>query len=279
MNLFHGPAQRLDRGRNLGHRADDGDARGDAGALQMVRDLIAHHVGLLQNLGRERIGPARGGFVDDDRQRRLDGVGEIADMGARALDDFPVGVDQRVGLARQRRDLDGKFTLQPLGAAGADVGDRFRDAFQRRQAEADLEDRGQQQHDRQREKGAAEIVIEAASLVEDLAGVAGDADQELAVGAEIDRPLHHAQVLPLGAVDIAEADAGRGEFGAVLLELRQLLVPQRARGARFRLFGVGAGDLPVPAGQRQFEQRLAERLERWSGGSSGVATSAIRVRR
>ena len=33
--------------------------RGDAGALQMMRDLVAHHVGLLQHLARERIG-ARG---------------------------------------------------------------------------------------------------------------------------------------------------------------------------------------------------------------------------
>ena len=182
-------------------------------------------------------------------------------MGARALDDLPVGVDQRVGLARQRRDLDRKLALQPFGAAGADVGDRVRDALQRRQAEADLEDRGQQQHDAERGEGAAEIIVEAAGLLENLAGVAGDHDQELAVGAEIDRPLDHAQGLPFGAVDIAEADAGRGQLGALLLELRQLLVPQRARRARLRLLGVGAGDLPVPAGQRQLEQRLAERLE------------------
>src|SRR4029077_14079490 len=99
-----------------------------------------------------------------------------------------------------------------------------------------------------------------AGLTEALAAVAGDADQEFAVGAEIDRTLHHPQILPLGAVDIAEADAGRGQFGAMLLELRQLLVPQRARRPRFALLGVGADDLPVPAGQRQFEQRLAERL-------------------
>ena len=124
-------------------------ARGDARALQMMRHLVAHHVGLLQHLGREGIGGMRGGLVDDHRQRRLDGMGEIADMGTRALDDFAVGVDQRVGLARQRRDLDRKFALQPLGAAGADIGDRVRNAFQGRKAEADLEDRGQQQHDRQ----------------------------------------------------------------------------------------------------------------------------------
>ena len=123
-------------------------ARGDPRALQMMRDLVAHHIGLLQNLARERIGGVRGGLVDDDRQRRLDGVGEIADMGARALDDFAVGVDQRIGLARQRRDLDRKFAFEPFGAAGADIGDRFRNALQRRKPEADLEDRGQQQHDR-----------------------------------------------------------------------------------------------------------------------------------
>ena len=80
-------------------------------------------------------------------ERRLDGMREIADMGARALDDLPVGVDQRVGLARQRRDLDRKFALQPFGAAGADIGDSFRNALQRRETKTHLEDRGQQQHD------------------------------------------------------------------------------------------------------------------------------------
>ena len=67
-------------------------------------------------------------------------------MGTRALDDLAVGVDQRVGLARQGCDLDREFALQPLGAAGADVGDGIGDALERREAEADLEDRGQHQH-------------------------------------------------------------------------------------------------------------------------------------
>ncbi len=176
----------------------------------MVRDLVAHHIGLLQNFCGERIGDMRGGFVDNDRQRRLDGVGEIADMGAGAFDDFAVGVDQRVGLARQRRDLDGKLALEPLGAAGADIGDRFRNALQRRKPEADLEDRGQQQHDSKRGKGAAEVIIEAARLVENLGGIAGHADQKFSLAAEIDRPFHHPQALPLGAVDIAETDASCG---------------------------------------------------------------------
>ncbi len=125
MDLLHGTAQRLDRRRHLGNGADDGETSGDARALQVVRDLIAHHVGLLQDFYCERIGKTGGSLVDDDRQRRLDGVREISDMGACALDDFAVGIDQRVGLARQRRDLDWKFAFEPFGAAGADIGDRF----------------------------------------------------------------------------------------------------------------------------------------------------------
>ena len=62
-------------------------------------------------LGHGLVGSVRGSFVDDHGQRRLDGVGEIADMGARALDDFSVGIDQRVGLARQWRDLDREFAF------------------------------------------------------------------------------------------------------------------------------------------------------------------------
>ena len=147
-------------------------------------------------------------------------------MGPGALDDFPVGVDQRVGLARQRCDFDRELPLEPLGAAGADVGDRIGNAFQRRQAETDLEDRGQQQHDSERGEGAAEVIVEAAGFVEYLAGVAGHADQKFAVGAEIDRPFHHPQGLAFGAVDIAEPNAGRGQIRRRgLVELRQLLVP------------------------------------------------------
>ncbi len=66
----------------------------------------------------------------------------------------------------------------------------------------------------ERHEGAAEIVIEGAGFVENLAGIAGHADQKLAVGAEIDRPFHHPQTLALGPVDIAEADAGRGQLDA-----------------------------------------------------------------
>ena len=90
----------------------------------MMRDLVAHDVGLLQNLGGERIAGVDRGLIDDDRQRRLDRVGEIADMGARTLDNVAVRVDQGVGLARQWRDFVRKVALEPFSPPGADVSER-----------------------------------------------------------------------------------------------------------------------------------------------------------
>ena len=95
-------------------------ARREPRALEMARDLVAHDVGLLAHLGGERIVAARRRLVDHHRERRLQRMREIADMGARALDDLAVGVDQRIGLARQRRDLDRETAFEPLGRAGAD---------------------------------------------------------------------------------------------------------------------------------------------------------------
>ena len=57
---------------------------------------------------------------------------EVADMGAGPLDDSAVGIDQRVGFPRERRDLDRKFPLEPLGAARTDIRDGFGDALERR---------------------------------------------------------------------------------------------------------------------------------------------------
>ena len=63
--------ERLDDGRDIGHRSNDGEPRRHAGAFQMTRDLIAHHLGLFEHLRGERIALTRAGLVDDDRKRRL----------------------------------------------------------------------------------------------------------------------------------------------------------------------------------------------------------------
>src|SRR5439155_22863150 len=83
---------------------------------------------------------------------------------------------------------------------------------------------------------------------------------ELADVPALDRPLAAPPALALGPVDVPETATGRRQLRADLFELRQLLVPQRTRRPRLGLL-VGTDDLPVPAGQRQLEQRLAKRLE------------------
>ena len=123
VGLLHGAGERLHHRHDVGDGADHGDAGGDPRALEMARHLIAHDVGLLLDLVGERIVAARRRLVHHHRQRRLQRMREIADMGAGALDDLAIGVDQRVGLARQRLDLDRETALELLGLAGADRGE------------------------------------------------------------------------------------------------------------------------------------------------------------
>ena len=146
VDFLHGARERGHDRRDLGDRADHREARGEPRALEMARDLVAHDVGLFEDLCGERIAAARRRLVDHHRQRRLQRMRQIADMGARALDDFFVGVDQGIGFARQRRDLFGKFAGEPFGGAGADSGKAVGDALERRQAEAHLKHGGEQQH-------------------------------------------------------------------------------------------------------------------------------------
>ena len=107
------------------------------------------------HLLRQRILGARRRLVHDDGERRLQRVREIADMGARALDDFAIGVEQRIGFARERRDLDREIAFQPLGIAGADRGELFGNALERRQPEPDLESGGEKQDERETRRRSA----------------------------------------------------------------------------------------------------------------------------
>ena len=118
-------------------------------------------------------------------------------------------------------------------------------------------------------------------LVVDLGGVAADRHQEAAVVAEIDVALDQPQPLVLRALHIALAAAvGIGRDTSV----RSRCGSPRSHSERDeRHLGLGAVEprhLPVPARQRQLEQRLAEHLRRSSRSeSSGEATSATSVLR
>ncbi len=90
-------------------------------------------------------------------------------------------------------------------------------------------------------------------------GSPADRDQVAAVLAEIDIALDDAQPLVLGAGDVAVAGAVGADGRHGIVDNRQVAVPQRARRTHIGLRRAEPGDLPVPARQRQIEQRLAER--------------------
>ncbi len=78
--------------------------------------------------------------------------------------------------------------------------------------------------------------------------------------AEIDIALDQPQLLILGPGHVALARTVGSGGDAAVLQMRQAGVPERARGAHVVLVGIEPRHLPVPARQRQLEQRLAERL-------------------
>ena len=63
-------------------------------------------------------------LVEQHGERRLQRMRQVADLRARALDDAPVVLDQRVGLVGQRLDLGGKAAVEPLRRALAHLRQR-----------------------------------------------------------------------------------------------------------------------------------------------------------
>ena len=178
-----------------------------------------------------------GGLVDHHRERRLQRVREIADMGARALDDLAIGVDQRVGLARERRDLDREGALEPFGGAGADGGRpsemRLSGARPKRTWKVVVSS----STIAERPEGDGERAVEGAVSSSISAGVARDRDQVAALLAEIDGALDQAQALVLRALDVALRASPPAAVDAESGEVRQL--PSHSE-REARTSGVGA---------------------------------------
>ena len=97
--------------QDVGARAEDRAGGDRPGARQMVIDLPAHQRDLpAHQLGERAVAAAR--LVDQHAERRLQAVGEVADVGARALDQRLVVIEQRVELGRERLDLGGEVALE-----------------------------------------------------------------------------------------------------------------------------------------------------------------------
>ena len=184
-------------------------------------------------------------------------------MGARALDDLAVGFDQRIGFARERSDLDRKIAFQPLGAAGADGGEAFGNALERRQAEAHLKHGGQQQHERERAEGDHQRAVEARAFRRRSRRRRPRPGRDSGPRRRDRRALDEPQPLVLRALRHSPRACRRSR--------RRRRHPAGAASSPshsereerdFGLRRIEPRDLPVPARQRQFEQRLAERLRK-----------------
>src|SRR4028118_1364077 len=60
------------------------------------------------------------GLVHEDAERRLEGMGEVAHLGAGPLQDLPVGVEEQVQFAGEGRDVTGEFPRDSLRFPAAD---------------------------------------------------------------------------------------------------------------------------------------------------------------
>src|SRR5947209_11395817 len=116
-------------------------------------------------------------------------MGKVADVRARTGDNLTIGLDQRVGVARERRNLDWEAAIEPLGCAGADRRQTRRNALERRKPETDLKGRDQEEHYTDDRKGSPQRAVEATGFVVDLNGIAGNRHQESSFVTKIDGAL------------------------------------------------------------------------------------------
>ena len=232
-------------------------------------------------LAAKRVVAAGRRLVDDDRQRRLERMGEVADMGAGALDDLAVGLEQRVGLARQRRDLDRKVALQPLGACPR--------GWRRAISEMRLSGARPKRTwnivmkistERERAEGEDQRLVEGPDLVVDL--LAGRRRRRPGSGRPRRDRRCARRCAAAGPRALSRSRAGcrrRRPAPSASSSTGRLLSHNEREARTSRLRRAEPGDLPVPARQRQLEQRLAERRLGAIADCSGATTSATSVRR
>ncbi len=180
---------RVHHRHHIGDGADHRDARRDPRALQMARHLLAHDADLLGAPSPASGSSGRAaGLVHHHRERRLQRMREIADMGAGALDDLAVGVEQRVGLARERLDLDRKLAFELARPCRSGCRQAPREMrLERREAEPHLEQRGEQQHQRPAPKKVMAMARLNAVISSSISAASpATATEEAAVVAEVD---------------------------------------------------------------------------------------------
>ena len=233
-------ADGVDDAADIGDGAQALGAGGATGPVEIETDLVAHDVGLLLDLVGE---PAlvTGGLVVEDAQGSLQGVGEVADLGAGALDDLGVGLDHEIELAGDRLDLLGIVAADAVAVALADRVELAAQELKGAEAVAHLDDDRAEEAQAKDAEDEHEGIRVSPDLALQLVEVAGDENRVLGVAAfESVALLDAAQ---LGGVGVEEVEAGDA-LAVARRELdgarRQLLVEKRGGGE------ASAADRPAP---------------------------------
>ena len=202
-------------------------------------------------------------LVDEHTERRLQRMGEIADLCAGTFENFAVGGDQQVELAGERRQILGEMPFDALALAPADGRDLFAQIAQGAQAKAHLQRGCARQCNCQNRESHRQCEFELPDLVLDLLGRCSDLHQKDAGIPNIDLTLDDTQALPLGACRIAAPRAAKAGRHAEIGQPGQFGGKQRSGCPDLRLVRIEPRDLPVPARHGEFELGLAKlaRLE------------------
>jgi hypothetical protein len=130
-------------------------------------------------------GPNRG-FVDDDAERRFQGMSEIADLGARAFHHVAVGVNQQIEFAGKRREILREIAFDFLGFTASYRGDPFLQLPKRFQAVPKLRRRRHNKGQREYREGEHEVKLESRNLGLDFLGRRGDLNEINSLISSID---------------------------------------------------------------------------------------------
>ena len=261
--LHEGAQQRVERGRSLGHPAERSRERGRASPVQIVLDLIAHHGALLfDRLRQMRLVASALRLVHHDAERGLERMGEVADLRAGTFQNFPVRVDELVEFVGEGFKVRWIATGDTLRFARSNRPDGSPQPDERPQAEADLNQGRRDEDESEQEEGHRQGEAEILDVALDLVGRRGDRHCEAAIFPDIDLALENPQQAIVRPRNIALAQAATVGRDRLVEKPGQLPADERAGRAHARPISVEPGDLPIPAGQRQVEARLAEIADR-----------------
>ena len=260
VDLVEGAREAGHHGLDLRQRAERAGERRGAGAVEIVVHLIAHDRRLFAHTRRHLLRSVLR-LVDDDAERRLQRVRQVADLGARPVEDLSIGFEKKVQLARQGCDVARILAANALRLPAPDGAEARTEIDERLQAEADLEERREAERRAEQREGDDERDQETAHVGVDLVGGPRDADDEPPVFAEVDVSFDDAQPAIIRRVAVAPPDLSE----AIVLDLagqaRQRAAEERFGRAHLLADRTRTSDLPVPAGQGQFEARVADRTE------------------